>query len=210
MPSRRASVLRDNLLWFFADSGAGACRMRCGPVTHAAAVIGLACLTASCTPPIAPPPSPGCLIHLYTGPDLQGAGIAVMRDTPELAPALAWNRFPRPGSSGAHGGCSRRRTTRTSWAITRLPTSYRSSSPPTGLNRSDASRRSRHRWRRHTGRVCHPLMSMPAMTLPAGARSVPAEHKDRGQSGDTGSRTVLVFAELSSWSSASAGEPVSA
>ena len=60
--------------------------MRCGPVMHAAAVIGLASLTASCTQPVALPQSPGCLIHLYTGPNLQGAGIAVMRDTPEFAP----------------------------------------------------------------------------------------------------------------------------
>jgi len=55
---------------------------------HAAAVIGLASLTASCTQPVALPQSPGCLIHLYTGPNLQGAGIAVMRDTPEFA--LPW------------------------------------------------------------------------------------------------------------------------
>lgn len=60
--------------------------MRCGTVTRAAAVIGLACLSASCVPPRANPPSPGCLIHIYTRPNLQGSGIPVVRDTPELAP----------------------------------------------------------------------------------------------------------------------------
>jgi hypothetical protein len=62
--------------------------MRCERVMLAAASIGLACLAASCTPPLSSlPPSPGCLIHLYTGPDLTGSGIPVARDTPELAPA---------------------------------------------------------------------------------------------------------------------------
>jgi hypothetical protein len=61
--------------------------MRCGPVVHAAAIIGLACLTASCAPPrVALPPSPGCLIHLYTGANFQPPGLPVARDTPELAP----------------------------------------------------------------------------------------------------------------------------
>src|SRR3982750_703319 len=61
--------------------------MRCGSVTLAAASIGLACLAASCAPPLTTsPPSPGCLIHLYTGPNLTGSGIPVARDTPELAP----------------------------------------------------------------------------------------------------------------------------
>jgi len=31
--------------------------------------------------------SPGCLIHLYTGSNLTGSGIPVVRDTPEFAPA---------------------------------------------------------------------------------------------------------------------------
>jgi hypothetical protein len=54
---------------------------------HAAAIIGLACLTASCAPPrVALPPSPGCLIHLYTGANFQPPGLPVARDTPELAP----------------------------------------------------------------------------------------------------------------------------
>ena len=61
--------------------------MRCGPVMYAAASIGLACLAGSCVPPVASPPSPGCLIHLYTGPNLTGSGIPVARDTPELDPA---------------------------------------------------------------------------------------------------------------------------
>ena len=60
--------------------------MKRGPVTLAAASIGLACLAASCAPVAVAPPSPGCLIHLYTGPDLQGSGIPVARDTPEFAP----------------------------------------------------------------------------------------------------------------------------
>jgi hypothetical protein len=62
--------------------------MRCGTVTHMALVAALACLTASCTPPrAAGPPSPGCLVHLFTRPGLQGSGIPVARDTPELDPA---------------------------------------------------------------------------------------------------------------------------
>ena len=61
--------------------------MKCGPVTHAAAVVALACLAASCAPyRVVGPPSPGCLIHLHTKPGLQGSGIPVVRDTPELAP----------------------------------------------------------------------------------------------------------------------------
>jgi hypothetical protein len=61
--------------------------MKCGRVTHAAAVVAVAGLVASCTPPrVVGPPSPGCLIHLYTRPGLQGSGIPVARDTPELAP----------------------------------------------------------------------------------------------------------------------------
>jgi hypothetical protein len=60
--------------------------MRCGPITQAATVIGLACLTASCAPRFAAAPSPGCLIHLFTQPGLQGSGIPVERDTPELTP----------------------------------------------------------------------------------------------------------------------------
>jgi hypothetical protein len=61
--------------------------MRRGPITQAAAVIVLAGLTASCTPSRQSlPPSPGCLIHLFTRPNFQGSGIPVARDTPELAP----------------------------------------------------------------------------------------------------------------------------
>jgi hypothetical protein len=60
--------------------------MRCRPVTHGAAIIGLACLTASCVPPQANPPSPGCLIHLFTRPNLQGSGVPVARDTSEMDP----------------------------------------------------------------------------------------------------------------------------
>src|SRR4051794_7757513 len=61
--------------------------MRCGPVMLAAASIGLACLAGSCTlPVVSSPPSPGCLIHIYTGPNLTGSGIPVARDTPEFAP----------------------------------------------------------------------------------------------------------------------------
>ena len=63
--------------------------MRCGLVARAASVVGLACLAASCAPRAAYPPSPGCLIHLYTRPDFQGSGIPVARDTPELDPAWA-------------------------------------------------------------------------------------------------------------------------
>lgn len=61
--------------------------MRYRSIAHVAAAIGLTGLTASCMPPRVPlPPSPGCLIHLYTQPNFQGAGIPVMRDTPELDP----------------------------------------------------------------------------------------------------------------------------
>ena len=61
--------------------------MRCGSVTLVAASVGLACLAASCTPPLTSAgQSPGCLIHLYTGPNLTGSGIPVARDTPEFAP----------------------------------------------------------------------------------------------------------------------------
>ena len=64
--------------------------MRCGLVACAASMIGLACLSASCAPAWVPlPPSPGCLIHLYTRPDFQGSGVPVSRDTPELEPAWA-------------------------------------------------------------------------------------------------------------------------
>src|SRR5689334_11264385 len=60
--------------------------MRCGPAMFTTACIGMACLTASCTPLPSPAQSPGCLIHLFTRPNLQGSGIPVARDTPELAP----------------------------------------------------------------------------------------------------------------------------
>ena len=61
-----------------------------------------------------------------------GVGIPVARDTPELAPDWR-DTFPRPGSSGAHGGCSRRRTTRTSWATTRRRPWCRDLKPTDGL-----------------------------------------------------------------------------
>ena len=47
----------------------------------------IALLGSACVPPPPLPPGPGCLIHLYTLPGLQGYGMPVRRDTEELAPA---------------------------------------------------------------------------------------------------------------------------
>jgi hypothetical protein len=62
-----------------------------------------------------PQPGPGCLIHLYTLPGLQGYGIPVVRDTKELAPAWhdqvssakviygTWRLFADPDFKGFMG-----------------------------------------------------------------------------------------------------------
>ena len=49
--------------------------------------IGVAVWTAACTPHPGYNLGPGCLIHIYTLPNLQGNGIPVIRDTPELTAA---------------------------------------------------------------------------------------------------------------------------
>ena len=71
---------------------------------------------SACVPPPPPPqPGPGCLIHLYTLPGLQGYGIPVMKDTKELAPGWhdqvssakviygTWRLFADPDFQGFMG-----------------------------------------------------------------------------------------------------------
>lgn len=54
--------------------------------------ISIAFCTAACVSPAATNyPGPGCLIHIYTLPNLQGYGLPVVRDTPELA--AAWHNM---------------------------------------------------------------------------------------------------------------------
>src|SRR4051794_12097488 len=48
-------------------------------------LILVALLSAACSPNRQSYAGPGCLIHLYTLPNLQGSGLPVERDTPELA-----------------------------------------------------------------------------------------------------------------------------
>ena len=113
------SVLRDNLLWSFADSRRGSMQdeMRTSYACGSGHRFGLldCVLHAAGTPRSKP--------GLSHSP-LYGARFAGGRDCRSCATRRnllphGAIRFPRPGSSGAHGGCSRRRTTRTSWAITR-------------------------------------------------------------------------------------------
>lgn len=51
--------------------------------------IGVALWTAGCAPQPNLYAGPGCLIHLYTLPNMQGYELPVMRDTPEVA--AAWH-----------------------------------------------------------------------------------------------------------------------
>jgi len=62
--------------------------MRFKTVMHSAVVIGVGFGTAACVAPAPINPGPGCLIHIYTLPNLQGVGIPVVRDTPEFS--VAW------------------------------------------------------------------------------------------------------------------------
>lgn len=65
--------------------------MRFEPVIYCALAISVALGTAACVPRPPITPSPGCLIQIYTSPNLQGYGLPVREDTPELA--TAWNNI---------------------------------------------------------------------------------------------------------------------
>jgi Beta/Gamma crystallin len=53
-------------------------------VVHCAAAIAVACWTTACvyTPPRYT--GPGCLVHIYTLPNLQGYELPIVKGTPEL------------------------------------------------------------------------------------------------------------------------------
>jgi hypothetical protein len=64
--------------------------MRASRVLHATVAAAVVFLAASCSPRVmVSEPGPGCLIHIYTLPNLQGYGLPIVRDTPELA--AAWH-----------------------------------------------------------------------------------------------------------------------
>jgi hypothetical protein len=59
-------------------------------IMHAAIAAGVALSVASCSRHYYPEheyTGPGCLIHLFTLPNLQGAALPVVKDTPEVAEA---------------------------------------------------------------------------------------------------------------------------
>jgi hypothetical protein len=66
--------------------------MRFQAVIRCTMAIGIAFCTAACVNPAATNyTGPGCLIHIYTLPNLQGYGLPIVRDTPELA--AAWRNM---------------------------------------------------------------------------------------------------------------------
>src|SRR5438034_8036462 len=63
--------------------------MRFKTLMHCTIAIAVALWTAACVPQANVYTGPGCLIHVYTLPNMQGYGLPVMRDTPDLA--AAWH-----------------------------------------------------------------------------------------------------------------------
>lgn len=63
--------------------------MRARKILRATVATAVVFWTAGCGPRMVSEPSPGCLIHIYTLPNLQGYGLPIVRDTPELA--AAWH-----------------------------------------------------------------------------------------------------------------------
>jgi hypothetical protein len=63
--------------------------MRFRAVIYSTIAIGVAFWTAACVNPVTTYTGPGCLIHIYTLPNLEGNGLPVVMDTPELA--TAWH-----------------------------------------------------------------------------------------------------------------------
>ena len=63
--------------------------MRLRPILASPIAIGIALAATACTPsyPEHKYAGPGCLIHLFMAPSLQGAALPVVKDTPEVAEA---------------------------------------------------------------------------------------------------------------------------
>ena len=59
--------------------------MKFKTVMHSAIAIGIAIWTPACVGPVYVNQGPGCLIQIYTSPNLQGAGLPIVQDTPEVA-----------------------------------------------------------------------------------------------------------------------------
>ncbi len=89
--------------------------MRQGTVTFFALMAGIAFWTQACSPRPDLYTGPGCRIDIYTLPNLQGYGIPVVRDTPELSEAWrntassarviygTWRLFTDPDYKGFMG-----------------------------------------------------------------------------------------------------------
>ncbi len=63
--------------------------MRIKTLTQCTIAIGVALSTAACYPQRNVYNGPGCLMYLYSAPNLQGYGLPVRGNTPDLA--KAWN-----------------------------------------------------------------------------------------------------------------------
>jgi hypothetical protein len=61
--------------------------MRVRTVMHLAIALGIVFWTQACSPPPNLYAGPGCRIDIYTLPNLQGWGLPIVKDTPELTEA---------------------------------------------------------------------------------------------------------------------------
>src|SRR5438105_11912404 len=89
--------------------------MRLRTLIQCSMAISVAWWTTACGPSVNVYTGPTCLIHLFTLPDLQGAGVPVMRDTPELTATWrstagsakviygTWRLFSEPDYKGFMG-----------------------------------------------------------------------------------------------------------
>jgi hypothetical protein len=89
--------------------------MRSKMVMPAAVGIAVSFGMAACVAPAPFNPGPGCLIQIFTSPNLRGAGIPVVRDTPEFSEAwrdkassakvvyVTWRLFSEPDYKGFMG-----------------------------------------------------------------------------------------------------------
>ena len=59
--------------------------MRFKAVIQCFIAIGVACWTAACAPPAQVYTGPGCLIYVYSFPNLQGNVLPIVRDTQDVA-----------------------------------------------------------------------------------------------------------------------------
>src|SRR6266699_2757650 len=93
----------------------GAVNMGFKTLIQCTMAIGVALSTAACAPQANIYAGPGCLIHLFTLPNLQGNGLPAVNDTPDLAAAWhnaaasarviygTWRLFAEPDYKGFMG-----------------------------------------------------------------------------------------------------------